>query len=40
MTTDRELERLQEDAQDREEDARVEEGANLLRDRRRLLSFG
>jgi uncharacterized protein (TIRG00374 family) len=28
------------DEQDLEEDARVEEGANLLRDRKRLLSFG
>ena len=40
MTTEPEATKLTEDERDLEEDARVEEGANLLRDRKRLVSFG
>jgi hypothetical protein len=41
MSPERELTELEKQTQaDLEEDARVEEGANLLRDRRRLVYFG
>ena len=40
MTTEPEVTELDQRAEDLEEDARVEEGANLLRDRKRLISFG
>jgi putative heme transporter len=40
VTTEPEATALDQRAQDLEEDARVEEGANLLRDRKRLVSFG
>src|SRR6185503_15751987 len=40
VTTEPEATKLNEEERDLEEDARVEEGANLLRDRKRLLSFG